>query len=55
MGWSMSGRYVEACNCDYLCPCGPTGLTAATHDQCIFAMGLDVEKGDFNGTSLHSA
>src|SRR5215470_4910683 len=52
MAWNLSGRYVEACNCDYLCPCGPSGLKKSTKGTCTFVMGFSVDKGDFDGTSL---
>lgn len=52
MGWNLSGRYVEACNCDFFCPCGPSGLTKSTHGTCTFVMGFEVTKGDFDGTAL---
>jgi hypothetical protein len=52
MAWNLSGRYMETCNCDYLCPCGPSGLAKSTHGFCVFAMGFEVEKGDYNGTNL---
>jgi hypothetical protein len=52
MAWNISGRYVETCNCDYLCPCPLTGLAQSTHGFCIFAMGFEVERGSYNGASL---
>ena len=52
MTWSINGRYMETCNCDYLCPCPLTGLQRSTHGNCIFAMAFDVERGDFDGVKL---
>jgi hypothetical protein len=52
MAWQLSGQYVETCNCDYLCPCGPSGLSKSTNGFCIFVMGFAVEKGNFDGTEL---
>jgi hypothetical protein len=52
MGWQIRGRYMETCNCDYLCPCPLTGLGESTHGHCIFAMAFHIEDGSFNGTSL---
>jgi hypothetical protein len=55
MSWQISGRYMETCNCDYVCPCPLTGLAETTHGTCIFAMAYNVDKGNFNGTSLDGA
>ena len=52
MAWNISGRYLETCNCDYLCPCPLTGLAQTTHGFCIFAMGFQVERGQYDGTPL---
>jgi hypothetical protein len=52
MGWQISGRYMETCNCDYLCPCPLTGLASTTHGFCLFAMAFDVERGSFDGLAL---
>lgn len=52
MSWKISGRYVETCNCDYFCPCGPTGLAQTTHGFCIFSMALQIAQGDYNGVPL---
>jgi len=52
MPWNISGRYMETCNCDFLCPCPTSGLTKTTHGYCIFAMGFEVERGDFDGLAL---
>jgi hypothetical protein len=44
--WSLSGEYMESCNCDYLCPCiytNPQG--PATHDNCIAVMVFRVDEG----------
>ena len=52
MAWNVSGRYMETCNCDFLCPCPTTGLAKSTHGHCIFAMAFDVERGTFDGLRL---
>lgn len=52
MAWQIQGRYMETCNCDFLCPCPLTGLTESTHGHCIFAMAFHIDDGSFNGTSL---
>jgi hypothetical protein len=52
LSWNISGQYAETCNCDFLCPCPITGLAKTTHGYCDFAMGFDVQRGEFEGTSL---
>ena len=46
--WSVSGLYLEACNCEAVCPCRshngvPGGL--ATYDTCQFALSWKIEEG----------
>ena len=53
MSWKISGRYLETCNCDYLCPCPLTGLGRSTHGTCTFAMAFRVDDGAFDGLSLN--
>lgn len=51
--WSISGQYMESCNCDYLCPCiytNPQG--EVTHDQCTALMVYRIDDGRFGDTSL---
>lgn len=52
MTWQIRGQYAETCNCDYLCPCILTGGTKTTHGYCIFAAGIHIERGRYNGLSL---
>ncbi len=51
--WSLSGDYMESCNCDYLCPCiytNPQG--PATFDQCTAIMVFRVSEGRFGEVAL---
>ncbi|MCB1740787.1 MAG: DUF1326 domain-containing protein [Gammaproteobacteria bacterium] len=51
--WSMSGQYMESCNCDYLCPCiytNPQG--EVTHDHCTALMVYRIDEGRFDATTL---
>jgi len=44
--WSLSGEYMESCNCDYLCPCiytNPQG--PATNDHCTAVMVFRIDEG----------
>lgn len=51
MGWTMAGRFIDACSCKAVCPClfGP-----AKPDQgwCSGALGFDIREGKSNGVSL---
>jgi len=51
--WSAKGEYMEACSCDFLCPCIPkNSTTPATHDFCKVALAFDIKDGQFGGVSL---
>jgi hypothetical protein len=51
--WRLDGDYFETCNCDFLCPCLPSNLSAApTRGQCTFALVFQVEKGHYERLSL---
>ncbi|MDP6589517.1 MAG: DUF1326 domain-containing protein [Alphaproteobacteria bacterium] len=51
--WRIAGDYFETCNCDYLCPCIYTNMLAQpTHDDCIAAITMRVNDGNFGDTDL---
>ncbi|NJN39870.1 MAG: DUF1326 domain-containing protein [Gammaproteobacteria bacterium] len=51
--WSVSGEYVESCNCDYLCPCIYTNPQAgATGEQCTSLQVYRVDRGSFGEVKL---
>jgi hypothetical protein len=51
--WQVDGNYFESCNCDFLCPCVPSNLSAKpTNGHCLFALVFHVEKGHHAGTKL---
>lgn len=51
--WSAKGEYMEACSCDFLCPCIPkNSTTPATHDFCKVALAFDITEGSFGDVSL---
>ncbi len=51
--WSASGEYMEACSCDFLCPCIPkNSTTPATHDYCKVALAFEIKNGKFGNTDL---
>jgi hypothetical protein len=48
--WRVTGRYVEACNCDAICPCrnvGGRGGSRAQYQLCQFALAWTVDSGHF--------
>src|SRR5262245_19244835 len=52
MAWNVAGRYMETCNCDFLCPCPTSGPKTSTHGNCVFAMAFDVDRGSYDGVKL---
>ncbi len=55
--WSVSGLYLEACNCESICPCrGHDGVPGgdATYDRCEFALSWKIEDGHFGDTELRN-
>ncbi|MBW6417783.1 DUF1326 domain-containing protein [Celeribacter sp. PS-C1] len=51
--WHIEGDYMETCNCDFLCPCITSNLTATpTEGECKAAIAMKITKGDKDGISL---
>jgi len=51
--WAIRGQYMEACSCDFLCPCIPKNATTpATHDFCKVAMTFSIESGHYGAVRL---
>jgi len=51
--WNVSGSYFENCNCEFLCPCIPSNLTARpTEGDCKAALAFRIEKGQKDGVRL---
>ena len=51
--WSLSGEYMETCNCSFLCPCITSNLAAGpTEGDCKFAIAMRVDKGEKDGVKL---
>lgn len=51
--WTISGEYMESCNCDYLCPCvytNPQGRV--TYDHCTALLIFRIDKGSCGNTTL---
>jgi hypothetical protein len=53
MGWRIEGQYMETCNCDFLCPCLPSNLTAKpTEEDCKAAVAMRIDRGEKDGIKL---
>jgi len=51
--WTAKGRYMEACSCDFLCPCIPKNATTpATHDFCKVALTFAIDSGRYGDVPL---
>ena len=51
--WAIRGEYMEACSCDFLCPCIPkNSTTPATYDYCKVALAFEIESGRYGDVSL---
>ena len=51
--WKIQGDWFETCNCDYLCPCIYTQMTAQpTHSECLVVGVYHIREGHFDDTSL---
>ena len=52
-GWKVQGRYMETCNCSYVCPCITSNLVdVPTEGECKAAIGMKIDKGEKDGVSL---
>jgi hypothetical protein len=53
--WRVAGTYLEACNCEAICPCRRIGGEAggrSTYGECIGALSWRVEDGNDGETDL---
>jgi hypothetical protein len=51
--WAIKGQYMEACSCDFLCPCIPRNATTpATHPFCKVAITFAIESGHYGAVTL---
>lgn len=48
--WNVSGTYVEACNCEAVCPC--IFFSPPTDGSCTVMIGWQIDQGSFDGTAL---
>src|SRR5437016_11197983 len=53
MAWALEGTYFENCNCEWVCPCTVSSLTApATQDRCQVVLMYHVDRGDVDGVDV---
>jgi hypothetical protein len=55
MAWEISGSYLEACNCDVICPCRRIGGRAggrSTYGECAGALSWSIERGHAGDVDL---
>jgi hypothetical protein len=53
MAWQLEGTYFENCNCDWVCPCTVTSLTApATNERCQVVLIYHVASGQIDGADV---
>lgn len=48
--WEMTGTYFKSCSCNPGCPCD--FMSPPTHWECEGILGMEVERGNFDGVSL---
>lgn len=48
--WNIKGNYVEACDCEAVCPC--IFFSPPTNGTCTVMIGWHIDEGSFDGTSL---
>lgn len=53
MSYSVTGTYFESCNCDAVCPCTASGLTApADNERCQVTLAFHVDRGEVDGVDV---
>ena len=55
MTWHISGSYLEACNCEAICPCRRIGGRAggrSTYGMCMGALSWAIERGQAGEVDL---
>ncbi|MBN1240717.1 MAG: DUF1326 domain-containing protein [Gammaproteobacteria bacterium] len=51
--WNINGRYMETCNCTFVCPCIGSNLTATPSEgNCKAAIAMHIEEGEKDGVRL---
>jgi hypothetical protein len=53
--WRLAGTYLEACNCEAICPCRTIGGRKggdSTYRECLGALSWAIEEGDADGLDM---
>lgn len=51
--WHIDGEYMETCNCDFICPCIGSNLSAKpTEGDCKAAIAMRIDSGQKDGVTL---
>src|SRR5262245_27845604 len=51
--WNISGQYFETCDCDFVCPCTLSQMTARpSKGSCTFAMAMQIDRGTYGSVPL---
>ena len=51
--WHIEGQYMETCNCNFICPCIGSNLTARPSEgDCKAAVAMRINKGEKDGVKL---
>jgi hypothetical protein len=51
--WRIEGQYFETCNCNFVCPCIGSNMTARpTEGDCKAAITMKIDKGEKDGVKL---
>ena len=51
--YQLTGTYLESCNCDTVCPCTTSGLTApADHERCQVTLAFHIDTGQIDGVDV---
>lgn len=51
--YELSGTYLESCNCNAVCPCTASGLTApADNERCQVSLAFHVDRGEVDGVDV---
>lgn len=52
-GWKIEGRYMETCNCNFVCPCIVTNLAGQPSEgDCKAAVAMQIDRGEKDGVTL---
>ncbi|MFD7556625.1 DUF1326 domain-containing protein [Streptomyces sp. NPDC059835] len=53
MAWRIEGTYFENCNCNMVCPCSTSGLSApADYDRCHVALAFHIDSGQVDDVDV---